>query len=157
MRTFLLALLLCLIILPESCLAEPIIKSDNRTFDITKGIYDLQGHVFVQFPVKDVPITITGDTTKVYVYQQEIHGAGNIKLAFDDINFTCDKVDVYPKEKLAYLKGNLFFNDKKLTITSTAGKYCWQNKLATFEGNIKVNGKPQGNFLQYNIATHSII
>lgn len=95
--------------LPSMCFADPVIKSDSRTFNPLTGVYDLQGNVFVQFPAHDTTLTITGDATKVYLYAMEVHGQGNIRLSFGDMSFACDKVDVYHSGRTAYVNGNLVF------------------------------------------------
>ena len=91
-------LICCLLLsfIPVCFADSPIIKSDTRTFDIMKGVYDLQGNVFVQFPAHDKTLTIKGDRTQVFLYDMEVHGAGHISLAYDQLNFLCDQVDVYP-------------------------------------------------------------
>ena len=92
MRKIIFSIILTIIMLPSICFAEPIIKSDSRTFDIIKGVYDLRGNVFVQFPVHGSNMTITGDMTKVYMYQQEVHGSGNITLSFDNMKFEVNPI-----------------------------------------------------------------
>ena len=95
MKKLLLILTMLVMMLPSMCFADPVIKSDSRTFNPLTGVYDLQGNVFVQFPAHDTTLTITGDATKVYLYAMEVHGQGNIRLSFGDMSFACDKVDVY--------------------------------------------------------------
>lgn len=154
MKKLFLSIVMLLMLLPSVCMAvEPIITSDTRTFDPFKGIYNLQGNVFVQFPVHDTQLTITGDTTKVYLYDQEVHGEGNITLSFDQMAFTCDKVDVYHSKRTAYVTGNLLFDDKTNKITADQGSYCWKTKLASFSGNVKINSKKHKGDLVYNVMT----
>ena len=157
MRKWILSLVMTLLLVPCVCCAEPVITSDTRTFDVMKGIYDLRGHVFVQFPVHDSTMTITGDKTQVYMYQMEVHGAGNITLSFDDMHFSCDKVDVYHKERTAYLAGRMKFKSNDVSITSNKGSYCWKTKLATFIGNVKVNGQPRPDNTKYNMETKQFV
>lgn len=130
---------------------EVIIQSDTRTFDIMKGIYSLKGNVHVQIPTKEKMLTIKGDQTAVSLYKKEVHGAGNITLIYDDLNFNCDKVDVYHKERTAYVNGNIKFKHDKTKITSDKASFNWKTKLATFEGNVKVNGKPQDKLIIYHV------
>lgn len=157
MRKIIFSIILTIIMLPSICFAEPIIKSDSRTFDIIKGVYDLRGNVFVQFPVRGSNMTITGDITKVYMYQQEVHGSGNITLSFDNMKFSCDNVDVYSNQRIAYLEGNMNFNSNDLNITSDSGSYNWKTKIAIFNGNVKVNGESKPNNTKYNMETKSFI
>ena len=104
MKKLLLILTMLVMMLPSMCFADPVIKSDSRTFNPLTGVYDLQGNVFVQFPAHDTTLTITGDATKVYLYAMEVHGQGNIRLSFSDMSFACDKVDVYHSGRTAYVK-----------------------------------------------------
>ena len=142
MKKLLLILTMLVMMLPSMCFADPVIKSDSRTFNPLTGVYDLQGNVFVQFPAHDTTLTITGDATKVYLYAMEVHGQGNIRLSFGDMSFACDKVDVYHSGRTAYVNGNLVFNDNSNKITADSGSYCWKTKIAAFHGNVTVNGQP---------------
>ena len=158
MKKFLLALVMALMMLPSLCFAaDPVIKSDIRSFNPLKGIYDLQGHVFVQFPAHDTTLTITGNTTQVYLYKMEVHGQGNITLSFGEMSFKCDKVDVYHSDRTAYVEGKCKFKDGKVSITSDKGSYCWKTKLASFQGNVKVNGKAHKGDVTYNVMTKKFI
>lgn len=157
MKKLILSVVMLLMLLPSLCWAvEPIITSDSRTFNPLKGIYDLRGNVFVQFPVHDTTLTITGDTTQVYLYNMEVHGQGNITLSFGEMRFNCDQVDVYHSDRTAYVNGNLKFQDEAVNITADSGSYCWKTKLAAFHGNVKVNGKPQNDDIAYNVTTKKI-
>jgi lipopolysaccharide export system protein LptA len=100
MKKIFLAILM-MFLLPALCLAgeatssthktskgnEVVIQSDVRTFDIMKGVYDLQGNVFVQLPARDKTLTIKGDRTAVHLYKMEVHGKGNITLIYDELDF----------------------------------------------------------------------
>lgn len=157
MKKFILSVVMLLMLLPSLCWAvEPIITSDSRTFNPLKGIYDLRGNVFVQFPANDTTLTITGDTTQVYLYNMEVHGQGNITLSFGEMRFKCDKVDVYHSDRTAYVNGNLNFQDEAINITADSGSYCWKTKLAAFHGNVKVNGETQNGDIAYNVMTKKI-
>ena len=137
MKKFLLTILMLLMLIPSLCFAvEPTIKSDTRTFNPLKGIYDLQGHVFVQFPAHDTLL---------------------ITLSFGEMSFKCDKVDVYHSDRTAYVEGNCNFQDTGTTITADKGSYCWKTKLASFQGNVKVNGQPHAGDIGYNVITKKLI
>lgn len=157
MKKFLLSIVMLLSLLPSLCWAvEPVITSDTRTFNPIKGIYDLRGNVFVQFPTHDTTLTITGDQTTVHLYNMEVHGQGNIKLSFGDMHFNCDKVDVYHSDRTAYVNGSLNFQDEAVNITADSGSYCWKTKLAAFHGNVMVNGQPQEGDIAYHVLTKKI-
>lgn len=156
-KLFLVLLMLC-VMLPSLCFAaEPTIKSDKRTFNPLTGVYDLQGHVFVQFPAQDTMLTITGDNTNVYLYSMEVHGQGNITLSFGKMSFKCDKVDVYHYDRTAYVEGNCNFQDDGMVITSDKGSYCWKTKIADFQGNVKVNGKASKGAVRYDVMTKKLV
>ena len=158
MKKIILALFMLLMLLPSMCGAvEPTIKSDKRTFNPLTGVYDLQGHVFVQFPAQDTMLTITGDNTKVYLYSMEVHGQGNITLSFGKMSFKCDKVDVYHYDRTAYVEGNCNFQDNGMVITSDKGSYCWKTKIADFQGNVKVNGKASKGTVRYDVMTKKLV
>jgi lipopolysaccharide export system protein LptA len=170
MKKIFLAILM-MFLLPALCLAgeatssthktskgnEVVIQSDVRTFDIMKGVYDLQGNVFVQFPARDKTLTIKGDRTAVHLYKMEVHGKGNITLIYDELDFKCDTVDVYHKGRTAYVNGNIQFQHGDTNITADKGQFNWKTKLATFEGNVHVNGAPQAGKVTYNIIEKKLI
>ena len=147
---FICCLLLSLV--PALCFAEaPIIKSDSRTFDVMKGVYDLQGNVFVQFPAHDKILTIKGDRTKVYLYDLEVHGNGHISLDYDELKFLCDQVDVYHKKRSAFVFGNCSFQHESLLITADQGSFNWKKKLASFQGNVQINGEATPETVVYHV------
>ena len=164
-------LILTIFLLPVMCFAaEPtasthktskgndvIIQSDVRTFDILKGVYDLQGNVFVQLPARDKTLTIKGDRTAVHLYKMEVHGKGNITLTYDDLDFKCDAVDVFHKARTAYVNGNIQFLHDKTKITADKGQFNWKTKLATFEGNVTVNGAVHNGKITYNVIEKRLI
>ena len=165
----LLVLILTIFLFPTLCLSaevvsshktskgELIVQSDNRTFDIIKGIYELQGNVHVQLPIRKKNIIIKGDRTTVHIYQQEVHCDGNIRLTYNDLNFTCDKVDVYHENRTAYVKGNIIFYHNNTIITADNGEYNWKTKLATFSGNVFVNGVQKNNPVTYHVIKKMFI
>lgn len=157
MKKLLLTIVMLLMLVPSLCFADPVITSDSRTFNPMTGVYDLQGNVFVQFPVHDTTLTITGNSTKVYMYAMEVHGNGNITLSFGDMHFNCDKVDVYHSNRTAYVDGNLHFNDSANTITADSGSYNWSTKVAAFHGNVVVNGTPHDGDIAYNVIQKQIV
>ena len=143
---------LLLTLLPALCLADtPIIKSDSRTFDVMKGVYDLQGNVFVQFPAHDKTLTIKGDRTQVFLYDMEVHGVGNIQLAYDQLNFLCDRVDVYHKQRTAFVAGHCRFQHEGLELTADQGSFNWKKKLATFQGHVSVDQGPFQEKVVYHV------
>lgn len=158
MKKIFLLIMTIILLIPSMCLAaEPVIKSDTRTFNPLKGEYNLQGNVFVQFPAHDSLLTITGDQTMVSLYKLEVHGQGNITLAYENLSFKCDRVDVYHSTRTAHVTGNCSFVNGNNVITADQGSFNWKTKLATFEGNVKVNGQPKNNRVIYNVLKQSFV
>lgn len=151
----LLAFLFTLLLIPSVCFADFTVSSDSREFSVITGVYDLVGNVVVQFPARGSTMTITGDKATVQMYQQELHGNGNITLAWDGLKFSCDSVDVYHTERTAYLNGNLIFNANGHHITSNEGEYNWKTKIAVFSGNVIVNGSSKNGAVRYNFKTNA--
>lgn len=137
--------------------ADPIIKSDNRTFNPLKGEYALKGNVFVQLTPHDQVLTITGDYTTVLVYSMEVHGHGNIGLTYGDLKFKCDKTDVYHSNRTAFVEGNITFQDGSTIITAEKGAFSWKTKLASFQGKVTVNGQPYEQDIQYDVQTKQFL
>ena len=126
---------LMLLLVPAICLAEPQVTSDKQTFNPFTGVYDLQGNVHVEIGDR----IITGDAAQVSMYKLEVHGQGN------------DTVDVYGKEKTAYVSGNMHFTQGDLIIRADTGSFNWGTKNAVFNGNVIVNGEPKSGEVIYNV------
>ncbi len=141
-------------LLPGICMAgvTPVIRSDHRTFDPLKGIYNLRGNVFVQIPVHDTLLTITGDTTAVYLFSMEVHAEGNINLAYEDLLFSCGQADVYHAESTAYVRGNLLFTDGTVEIQADKASFSWKTKEAVFSGNVFINEARQKGDVHYDVV-----
>lgn len=145
-------------LIPATCLAGKFtVASDSREFNIVTGEYNLAGHVIVEFPAQGSTMTITGDKAIVQMYQQELHGNGNITLTWDNLNFNCDIVDVYHTQNTAYLKGNLRFKANGNNITSNTGVYNWNTKVAKFSGNVIVNGSRKSGDVSYSFKTNTFL
>ncbi len=158
MKKIFLAILFAIMLIPSMVMAaEPEISSDSRTFNPMTGVYDLRGNVRVVLNINDTDMKITGDATQVYIYAMEVHGQGNITMVFNDMNFNCDKVDVFHSSRSAYVYGNCTFIDGATTITADQGSYNWKTKQAAFSGNVKVNGTPHDGDVAYNVITKTII
>lgn len=133
-----------------------VITSDVRHFNPLTGIYDLNGHVYVQLPVHEEQLKINADTAQVKLYSQEVNAKGNIELEFGEMLFRCDSTYVSIKERTAYVYNNIFFKHKFTEIRADSATYCWKTKLATFK-NASYNGEPKKANLQYNVMTGKVI
>ncbi len=143
--------------IPSVCFAEFTVNSATKNFDILTGDYHLTGNVIVKFPVQNSTMSIKGDQAVVQTWQQELHANGNIKLSWENLNFSCDRVDVYHTDKTAYLSGKLFFKANGNHITADTGTYCWKTKLARFNGNVTVNGVAKPGTVTYSFNGNSFL
>ncbi|MDO4177912.1 MAG: OstA-like protein [Phascolarctobacterium sp.] len=158
MKKIFLMIVLVLSVLANTCFAfEPVITSDTRTFNPLTGVYELTGNVHVELQSHDQPIIIKGGHAKVNIYAMEVHADKNISLTFGELNFLTDQVDVYHKDRTAYVIGNCKFHDKRINVTSDKGSYCWRTKLAIFSGNVRLDGAAVPGDLQYNVLTGEIV
>lgn len=168
MKKIILTILL-LFLIPLQCLAndvassthttskgELVVQSDSRTFDVLKGVYELKGNVYVNLPIRKKKLVVKADRASVHIYDLEVHCSGNINLVYNDLNFKCDSVDVFHEGRIAYVTGNLQFDDGKTKITADKGSYCWKTKLASFEGNVVVNDEPQCGIVTYHVVNNKI-
>lgn len=168
MKRIILTILL-LLLMPLQCLAgnvassthttskgELVVQSDSRTFDVLKGVYELQGNVYVNLPIRKRKLAVKADRALVHIYDLEVHCSGNINLVYNKLNFKCDAVDVFREGRIAYVTGNLQFDDGKTKIKAEKGSYCWKTKLASFEGNVVVNGEPRENRVIYHVINKSL-
>lgn len=158
MKKILFLTLFILSLLPIICNAGNfVVKSDSKSFNPLSGTYSLQGNVYVEIPVRDSTITITGDSAQVKLYSAEVHAEKNISLSYDGLTFKCDVVDVKASQEKAFVQGNMKFIDGNTTITADSGIYCWKTKLASFNGNVKINDKKQDGAITYNVMTKKVL
>lgn len=157
MKKVFLLILLVLSVFTSTCFAkQPVITSDTRTFNPMTGIYELTGNVHVELENHGQPILIEGQHAKVHLYTLEVHADNNISLAFGNMSFLCDRVDVYNSDSTAYVSGNCNFSDSRIKANSDKGSYCWKTKIAVFSGNVKLNGAPVVGDVKYNVETGQI-
>lgn len=158
MKKILLITIFLLSLLPAICSAgNYVVKSDSKSFNPLSGTYDLQGNIYVQIPVQNTNITITGDRAQVRIYNMEVEAENNIALTYDDLTFNCDSVLVKVSDNTAYVNGNMKFIHGNTTILADSGSYCWKTRLAEFSGNVNVNGKKMKKNITYNVNTKKIV
>lgn len=132
------------------------ITSDSRHFNPISGVYDLNGHVYVNFPTHGEQLTIQADTAQVKLYQQEVTARGNITLNFAQMLFKCDNVFVKHKDRTAYVNGNIYFLHENNEIRAEAATYCWKTKLAVFK-NASLNGAAKKSILTYDVINKKFL
>lgn len=133
-----------------------IITSDVRHFNPLTGIYDLNGHVYVNFPTHGEQVIIKADTAQVKLYSQEVTARGNIVLNFKEMLFNCDNVYVKHKDRTAYVNGNIYFKHENNNIRADSATYCWKTKLAVFK-NASLNGASKKATISYDVMNKRFV
>jgi len=134
---------------------DVVITSDARHFNPLTGIYDLNGHVYVKFPVHGESMIVKADTAQVKLYSQEVNAHGNITLQFGSLLFKCDKTYVPIKERKAEVEGNIYFKHEHTEIKADSAVYNWKARTATFK-NASYNGSSKKATLTYNVTTKKL-
>lgn len=167
---FLTFLLICMSVLPCSAADtmnaadaakveqsdDVVITSDARHFNPLTGIYDLNGHVYVKFPVHGESLQVQADTAQVKLYSQEVRAQGNITLQFGTILFRCKETYVPIKNRLANVQGNIFFKHEYTEIKADSAVYNWKTKIATFK-NASYNGRNKKSVLTYDVMKKKLV
>ena len=147
-KVFILVSLLLALFLPSLALAaRPEVSADNTQFNPLTGIYQLDGNVTVRLPGQ----IIIADHATVHMYQLTVQASGNVRLSDNDISFYCDQVNVIGNESTAYCSGNCRFTEGATNINSNQGSFNWDSKIATFNGNVMVNGAARQGTVAYNV------
>lgn len=136
--------------------AKPIIKSDKQYLDFKTGLYVLKGHVYIEVKNR----IITADQAKVDMLSMEVWGSGGITLKQNDLFFTGQSVYVYGKKSLAKIDGSVHLSRPTIDITADKVDFNWKNKIATFQGNVKVTKDSNiltSDLLKYNVVTDTVL
>ncbi|MBR0062273.1 MAG: hypothetical protein IJP68_12430, partial [Selenomonadaceae bacterium] len=91
LKFFALTLLMIFVVQGRTFAEKPEITADETYFDIFKGIYVLNGNVRVSVNNHGFKAKVTADEAQVSLINQKCWAAGNVKLAQEDINFSCDR------------------------------------------------------------------
>lgn len=135
---------------------DVVITSDARHFNPLTGIYDLNGHVYVKFPIHGESMIVEADTAQVKLYSQEVNARGNITLQFGTMTFKCDKTYVPIKERRAEVEGNIYFKHEYTEIKADSAVYNWKSKIATFK-NASYNGRSKKGTLTYDVMKKKLV
>ncbi len=127
--------LLILVMLTGTVLAKPIIKADRTYFDITTGLYVLNGNVYVEVGNR----IIKANQAKVSIASLEVWAIGGVSLTQEDITFIGDSVYVFGTQKRAQISGGVNFNRPGIAFVADNVDYDWQTKIAVFSGNVQIN------------------
>jgi lipopolysaccharide export system protein LptA len=151
-KLFWLVTVLMLLLAPALCLAaKPQVTADQTSFNPLNGVYTLDGNVTVRLPEQ----TITAEHATVNIYKLTCEANGNVHLTDTQVSFTCDSVSVVGRDSIAYCSGNCTFQEGVTRITSNTGSFNWDSKLATFSGNVLVNGTAKADGTTYNVINQS--
>lgn len=149
-------LLLILFVFVGTVTASPIIRADKTYYDLDKGIYVLDGNVYVE--VKDR--IVTAGHAKVSLSSLEVWGSGGITLTQGDISFAATSVHVFGTKSKALIEGDVTLQRPGLSIVADTADFNWKTKIAIFNGNVKVtqNGHVwHASSVSYNVTTGELI
>lgn len=153
-KTALWTVLFCLI-LTASAFAKPVITADKTYFDITTGLYHLEGNVYIEAGSR----IITAGQAKVSLATLEVWGSGKITLKQDDLRFAGDTVYVSGAKKEAAIEG-VHLERTGLLIKSDKALFNWETKIATFTGHVEVTQNDETrsyDSIRYNVITNEIL
>ena len=116
--------------------AMPDISAGQTYFDFKSGCYVLKNNVRVVARGR----TMTANEAKVQIASQKVWANGDVSLEQEGFSFKCDSIFVQGKLKTVDVLGSVYFvQDNVITITSSVGQFSWDNKVADFYGQVKVN------------------
>lgn len=151
--------------------AMPEISAGEMYFDVFKGCYVLKGNVHVVANNHGFQAVITADEALVNVVKQKCRAEGHVKLAQEDITFSCDRAYLQWQTKTAEVIGSVKFSNKKsVAITSDTAVFNWRDKIVDFYGTvtlkadkkvkladgITLDGKTYQH-VQYNVVENTIL
>lgn len=149
-------LLFCsLLTLPSTSLGAPAIYADNKYFDISSGLYILQGNVSVETGTR----IITAGLAKVNMISMEVWASEGITFSQPGISFSGDTAYIHGSAHEADITGPLQFVQEQNIITASHVIFNWQTKLATFSGNVMATtneGSYSADSIIYNVETRQI-
>lgn len=148
--------LLIFVFLTGTALAKPIIKADRTYFDVSTGLYVLNGNVYVEVGNR----IIKANQAKVSISSLEVWATGGISLTQDDINFTGDSVYVYGTQKKAQIAGGVNFSRTGISFSADSVEYDWGTKIAVFSGNVQINQNgviTSADRASYDVANNTLL
>ena len=140
LKIFGLALLMIFFAQGKIFAAMPEISAGETYFDLFRGVYVLKGNVHVALDNHGFKATVTADEALVSVAKQKCWAEGNVKLAQENIIFSCERAYLQWQTKTAEVTGSVKFENKKsLAITSDTAVFNWQEKIVDFYGKITLD------------------
>ena len=157
LKFFALTLLMIFVVQGRTFAEKPEITADETYFDIFKGIYVLNGNVRVSVNNHGFKAKVTADEAQVSLINQKCWAAGNVKLAQEDINFSCDRAYMQWAIKTVEVTGNVRFKNKKsVAINSDTAVFNWEDKIVDFYGTVTLDGE-EYQHVKYNVVENKIL
>lgn len=156
MRLLVSLFLVMLLLTGTAMAAKPVINADKTYFDITSGLYVLEGNVYVEVGSR----IVRAHKAKVSIGSLEVWATGGVTLTQDDITFTGGDVYVYGTQKRAQIDGGVVLNRNEKTIRADSVDFNWGTKTAIFTGNVVVNDGDnviEKSVIGYDVANNKII
>lgn len=142
LKIFGLALLMIIVAQGKTFAEMPEISADETYFDIFKGVYVLKGNVYVAANNHGFKAVVTADEATVSVINQKCWAEGNVKLAQEDIIFSCERAYLQWQTKTATVTGKVKFENKKsVAIDSDTAIFNWQEKVVDFYGKVTLKAE----------------
>jgi LPS-assembly protein len=85
--------------------------------------------VFAQDKAADTPIQVKGDSVEYFHQEQKAVGTGNVRIDYDDVQLSADKITVYTATKDAIAEGHVKLVQKGSTFTGDRGEYNFGTKV----------------------------
>ena len=155
-RVMIITMLVMLLLTGSVLAAKPIISADRTYFDVTTGLYVLNGNVHVEVGNR----VIKAKQARVSIATLEVWAAGGVTLKQDDINFSGDSVYVFGRQDRVQIAGGVHFSRTGLTIAADNVDFNWDTKLAVFSGNVKVEQGDKtwtSDIVNYHVVNNTIL
>jgi phage baseplate assembly protein gpV len=92
----------------------------------------------------------------VNIYKLTCEASGNVHLTDTQVQLYLRQRHPLGRDSIAYCSGNCTFQEGATRITSNTGSFNWDSKLATFSGNVLVNGTAKADgTVTYNVINQS--
>ena len=157
LKIFVMALLMIFVLQGKTFAEMPEISAGETYFDVFKGVYVLKNNVQVETNNHGFKAKITADEAQVSVVKQKCWAEGNVKLAQEDIIFSCDRAYLQWATKTAEVTGNVHFENKKdVTINSDTAIFNWKEKIVDFYGKVLFDGE-EYQHIKYNVVEEKIL
>jgi lipopolysaccharide assembly outer membrane protein LptD (OstA) len=80
------------------------------------------------------PVQVKGDTVEYFHEQEKVVGTGNVRINYEDIKLSADKITVYTATNLAVAEGNVVLVQSGGTFKGERGEYDFKKNSGNVEG-----------------------